>query len=158
MIKYINVLTYNYSKYCGSCREIKEKKYRHNRWQYINLYSIWGSQSCEYEKFSILSDLTPCSLLKANRRFGKTYRFHLQSRRKGHSRNQHLTGGKRSVSSRFMSHGGFFLFLVYSFTLKMEAVCTTNMSSDYKAYIPETTNLRFNSYFQNFTLLPIITK
>jgi hypothetical protein len=37
---------------------------------------------------SVFSDVTPCSLLKVNRRFGGTYRLHLQGRRISQTRNQ----------------------------------------------------------------------
>jgi hypothetical protein len=39
-------------------------------------------------KSSIFWDITPCSLLKVNRRFGGTCRHHLQVRRIGRTRNQ----------------------------------------------------------------------
>jgi hypothetical protein len=39
-------------------------------------------------KSTIFWDITPCSLLKVNRRFGATYRFHLQGRRISRARNQ----------------------------------------------------------------------
>jgi hypothetical protein len=38
---------------------------------------------------SIFWDILPCTLLKANRRFGRTYRLHLQGRRLSKARNQH---------------------------------------------------------------------
>jgi hypothetical protein len=40
-------------------------------------------------KSSVFLDITPCSPLKYNRRFGKTCRFHLQSWRVNQARNQH---------------------------------------------------------------------
>jgi hypothetical protein len=39
-------------------------------------------------KSTIIRDITPCSPLKANRRFGGTYRFHLQGQRISRARNQ----------------------------------------------------------------------
>jgi hypothetical protein len=39
----------------------------------------------------IFWDVTPCSLLKCNRRFGGTYRLHLQGRRKNFSKNQPIS-------------------------------------------------------------------
>jgi hypothetical protein len=39
-------------------------------------------------KFSIFWDITPCSPLKVDRRFGGTYRLHLQGRRISRARNQ----------------------------------------------------------------------
>jgi hypothetical protein len=47
---------------------------------YIILYRIWGSHSCDYKTF--------CGLLKANRRFGGTCRLHLQGRRISQARNK----------------------------------------------------------------------
>jgi hypothetical protein len=37
---------------------------------------------------SMLWDITPCSSLKVNRRFGRTFRLHFQSRRISQARNQ----------------------------------------------------------------------
>jgi hypothetical protein len=39
-------------------------------------------------KNTIFMDITPCSPLKVNRRFGGTYRLHLQGRRISRARNQ----------------------------------------------------------------------
>jgi hypothetical protein len=39
-------------------------------------------------KSTIFWDITPCSPLEVNRRFGGTYRFHLQGRRISGARNQ----------------------------------------------------------------------
>jgi hypothetical protein len=39
-------------------------------------------------KSAVLRDITPCSPLKVNRRFGGTYRLHLQGRRISRARNQ----------------------------------------------------------------------
>jgi hypothetical protein len=45
-------------------------------------------------KISIFWDITPCSPLKVNRRFGRTYRLHLQDRSISQVRNQrHLCCG-----------------------------------------------------------------
>jgi hypothetical protein len=38
--------------------------------------------------------ITPCSPLQVNRRFGRTYRLHLQVRRISQARNKHEAGGK----------------------------------------------------------------
>jgi hypothetical protein len=40
-------------------------------------------------KGSVFSDITPCSLLKVNRRFGEIFRLHLQVRKLSHARNLH---------------------------------------------------------------------
>jgi hypothetical protein len=57
------------------------------------MWRIWSL------KRIIFWDVTPCSLLRCNRRFGGTYRLHLQGRR-------HL------------------LAEIFSSTLKMEAICS----------------------------------
>jgi hypothetical protein len=45
-------------------------------------------------KSCIFWDVTPCSPLKLNRRFGGTCRLHLQGRRISQARNQREAGGK----------------------------------------------------------------
>jgi hypothetical protein len=42
---------------------------------------------------SIFCDITPCTLLKINRRFGGSYGLHLQDIRISQTRNQHEAGG-----------------------------------------------------------------
>jgi hypothetical protein len=49
-------------------------------------------------KSTIFWDITPCSLLSVNRRFGGTYRLHLQGRRIGRARNQRAS---RSVDTQW---------------------------------------------------------
>jgi hypothetical protein len=70
---------------------------------------------------SISWDITPCSPLKVNRRFGGTYLLHLQS------------------FDCCLLHAGF--CLAYSSTLKMEATCSSEKSVDFqratRCYIPE---------------------
>jgi hypothetical protein len=60
-------------------------------------------------KSSIFWDITPCSLLKVNRRFGGTYRLHLQDRRISEARNQYETCSKPMLVS----------FLVYYLSVEM---------------------------------------
>jgi hypothetical protein len=48
-----------------------------------------------YEEFYIL-DITPCGLLKVNRRFGGTCHLHLQGRKISQERNQSEAGSKQS--------------------------------------------------------------
>jgi hypothetical protein len=50
----------------------------------------------ETRSSSIFWDLTPCSPLKVNRRFGGTFRFHVQGRRISQVRNQREAGSKHS--------------------------------------------------------------
>jgi hypothetical protein len=47
-------------------------------------------------KSSIFWDITPCTLLKVNRRFGGTYRLHLQSRRINQAKRNAKAGGKQN--------------------------------------------------------------
>jgi hypothetical protein len=63
-------------------------------------------------------DITPGSPLKVNRRFGGTYRLHLQGRRISRSRKQQsLPPALKLVSCS-----------AYSSTLKMEAICCSETS------------------------------
>jgi hypothetical protein len=70
-------------------------------------------------KSTIFWDITPCSLLKVNRRFGGTYRLHLQGRRT--SRASNLPPAFTLVSCS-----------VHSSTLKMEAICSSETSIDFQ--------------------------
>jgi hypothetical protein len=53
-------------------------------------------------KSSIFWDISPCSPLKVNRRFGETYRLNLQNRRISHVRNQSETGGNQKTEDEFL--------------------------------------------------------
>jgi hypothetical protein len=64
-------------------------------------------------------DITPCSPLKANRRFGGTYRLHPQGRKVSRARNQQLC---LPPAFTLVSCS------VYSPTLKMEAICSSETS------------------------------
>jgi hypothetical protein len=64
---------------------------------------------------SIYWNITPCSPLKVNRRFGETYRLHLQGRRISEK-----AGGKQTS------------YAVYFSTLKMEAICYSVTSLDFQ--------------------------
>jgi hypothetical protein len=68
-------------------------------------------------KGHIFWDVTPCSALEVNRRFGGRRSFHLQGRRIRKARNQHEVGSKQSS------------YVSYSSTLKMET-CSLEMSND----------------------------
>jgi hypothetical protein len=50
-------------------------------------------------KNSIFRDITPCSPLKVNRRFGGTCRLHLHGRRINQERNKHEAGSEESKAS-----------------------------------------------------------
>jgi hypothetical protein len=64
-------------------------------------------------KSIIFWDVTPCSLLSCNRRFGGTYRLHLQGRK-----------------NNFCFPPAYLLFLaeIISSTLKMEVICSSETS------------------------------
>jgi hypothetical protein len=85
-------------------------------------------------KSTIFCDITPCSPLKVNRRFGGTYRLNLQGRRMSRARNQR--------ESRYKA-GAFTLVScsTYYSTLKMEAIRSSETSVDFQRttlrYIPE---------------------
>jgi hypothetical protein len=76
---------------------------------------------------SIFWDITPCSPLNVNRRFGGKSCLHLQDRRINRARNRHEAGSK--------------FFLAYSSTFKMDAICSSETSVDFqrttRRYIPE---------------------
>jgi hypothetical protein len=59
------------------------------------------------KKITVFWDITPRSPLKVNRRFGGTYRFHLQSRRMSRERNQHES---RQLGLFFDPEGGGNMF------------------------------------------------
>jgi hypothetical protein len=62
---------------------------RKNKEKPQSRYRIWGSRNSGYEEI-VVWDMTPCSPLKINRHFGRTYRLHLQYRRIRLGRNQSL--------------------------------------------------------------------
>jgi hypothetical protein len=47
---------------------------------------------------SLFWDMTPCSPVKVNRRFGRTYRLHLEGRRVSQARNQHVAGSQQRAT------------------------------------------------------------
>jgi hypothetical protein len=74
------------------------------------LYDLRFSQRLWTVSYSV----TPCSLLSCNRRFGGTYRLHLQGRRNNFSKNQDL-----------LPPAYLLVFAeITSSTLKMEAICS----------------------------------
>jgi hypothetical protein len=66
--------------------------------RFVPLHSPHMEESQSYVRFEVLTavvmksiifcDITPCSPLKVNRRFGGTYRLHLQGRKISRARNQ----------------------------------------------------------------------
>jgi hypothetical protein len=87
---------------------------------------------------SIFWDITPCSPLKVNRRFGGTHRLHLQGRT-----NRAKKPAWKQVASRSCS--------AYSSTLKMEAICSSETSVGSRRtagrYIPEERSLQYVKKF-----------
>jgi hypothetical protein len=69
-------------------------------------------------KSTIFWDITSCSPLKVNWRFGGTYRLHFQSRKISQAKTRMKAGGNQSC------------FSAYSLTLKMEAICYSETSVD----------------------------
>jgi hypothetical protein len=86
------------------CPPISVLKFSVNTLIYIPEHSF-------HLKIIIFWDVTPCSLLSCKRRFGGTYRLHLQGRRNNFSRNQQVSRWK-----------------IISSTLKMEAICSSETS------------------------------
>jgi hypothetical protein len=76
-------------------------------------------------KSSIFWDITPCSPLKVNRRFGRTCRCHLQVGRMIQGRNKSEAG--RLLAACFM----LVSCLDYSSTLKIEAIYFSEMSDEF---------------------------
>jgi hypothetical protein len=65
-------------------------------------------------KSIIFWDMTPCSPLSFNRRFGGSYRLHLQGRRNRFIKTSKQAGGKQNEP--------------ISLTLKIEAICSSETS------------------------------
>jgi hypothetical protein len=102
-------------------------------------------------KTCIFWDIPPFSLFKVDRRFGATYRLHLQGRRKSQARNQRERKWQTELYS-YLLHPGFLLGLFL--TLKMEEIFSSETSADFerttRRYIPERINLMlFYSFSRN---------
>jgi hypothetical protein len=93
-------------------------------------------------KSTIFWDITPCSLLSVNRRFGETSRLNLHSRKISWARNQ--------CESRWQE--------AYFLTLKMEARCSSETSvhtqQTTRHFIPEDGTLR-NPGYSYFYWVPV---
>jgi hypothetical protein len=88
------------------------------QWKYVYLCTTWSSHSMVTQS-AILWDITPCSPLKVNRRFGGTCRLRCQSRRISKARNQRETGVKQNV------------LVSYSLIHEWEATYTSETSVDF---------------------------
>jgi hypothetical protein len=62
-------------------------------------------------KSPIFWDITPCTLLKVNRRFGGTYRRHLRGQRVSQANKQ--AGSKLASRACYLPHAGFLLGLLF---------------------------------------------
>jgi hypothetical protein len=99
---------------------------------------------------SISWDITPCSPLKVNRRFGGTCRFHFQNRISQETSVK--AGGKESHLSLCLP-AAFTLVscLAYSSTLKMEVTCFSETSVDFqrttRRYMPGDTTLQMAGWW-----------
>jgi hypothetical protein len=81
-----------------------------------------GSSEHVNIKSCILWDISLCSTLKVNRRFGGAYCLNIHDRRIGESINQRETGSKQGIALIFC--------LAYSSMLKIEEQCTSETSVD----------------------------
>jgi hypothetical protein len=96
-------------------------------------------------------DMKPCSLLSCNRRFGGTYRLHLQIRRSNFSKNQQVSRWK--AECRLPPSYLLVLAQITSSNLKMEAICSFETSvatqQTIRRHIPEDDTLH-NHCCKNF--------
>jgi hypothetical protein len=110
-----------------------------------------------FMKSSIFWDITPCSQLKVNRRFGETWRLHLQCQRIRRKRNQRENLFCLPPEFRLVSCSD------YSSTLKMEAVCSSETSVDFqrttRRYIPQDRTLHNHrcENLKSYTVIFIFT-
>jgi hypothetical protein len=75
-------------------------------------------------KTTVFWDITPCTPLKVNRRFGRIYRLHLQGRKMSRARNQ--------LESCLPPPFTLVSCSAYSSTKKMEAICCSETSVDFQ--------------------------
>jgi hypothetical protein len=94
-------------------------------------------------KSIIFWDVTPCSLLRCKRRFGGTYRLHLQGRR----------NFQQEPACHLLT---CWSLLKFSSTLKMEAICSTETSVDFqqttRRHIPEHDTLQYIVKFDLYVM------
>jgi hypothetical protein len=78
---------------------------------------------------SIVWDITPCSPVKVNRRFGETCRLHLQGRRINQARNKREAGSRQSQwlrvyhSTCMCSNCVYWFFFLLTVLVKLLAIC-----------------------------------
>jgi hypothetical protein len=91
--------------------------------QFRTLYSKWSDKM----KNTVFWDITPFSPLKVTRCFGETYRLHLQGRR--------ISRAEFCLDLLWFCLTPAFKLLscsAYSFTLKMDATCSSEISGDFQ--------------------------
>jgi hypothetical protein len=118
-------------------------------------------------KSTIFWDVTPCSPLRVNRRFGGTCRLRLQGRINNFSKKP---ASKQVASTLLVYHMLACWFLAENIpsTLKMEAICSSETSVDTRRttrrYIPEVdtlqliTVIRTSDNYRSFVLQIIIKR
>jgi hypothetical protein len=72
-------------------------------------YKPAGDNAWTWNHLTIFWDITPCSPLKVNRRFGVAYRLHLQGRRINRAKTSVKEGGKWTSCSTYEDEGDMFL-------------------------------------------------
>jgi hypothetical protein len=112
-------------------------------WTQINLisYEVTNSVNTWQINSTIFCDITLCSPLSVNRRFGGTYRLHLQVRKKKLSKKP---AWKKPCSACHLLSRWFLAQFIFSI-LKMEAICSSDTSvgtqRTTRRYIPEDSTL-----------------
>jgi hypothetical protein len=114
---------------------------------FSDAFSIWDYIASDYRVKSIIfCDVTPCSLLSCNRRFGGTYRLHLEGWRNNFSKNQRA----ECLPPAYL----LVLAEIISSTLKVEAVWSSEMlvatQQTTRCHIPEDDTLH-NHRCENLT-------
>jgi hypothetical protein len=120
-------------------------------------WCCFNSSNTLFMKSTIFLNITQCSPLKVNRRFGGKYLLHLQGRRISRAR----TSVKAVIATCFYAGS----CLAYSSTLKMVAICSSETSVDFqrstRRYIPEDSTLHnhrcenLKSYFISLLNQPV---
>jgi hypothetical protein len=89
-------------------------------------YGTWiHIEPVGYVKCCAYWDISLCSPMKVNRCYGGTYRFHLQDWRVSEARKQQAAV---LIAACFM----LVCWLVYSLSLKMEEICLSETSADFR--------------------------
>jgi hypothetical protein len=83
------------------CIPLKTRYHPWSKWWMwdIPALRLWVFRTLSKAKSTVFSDIAPCSLLSVNRRFGGTYRFHVQGRKNKLSKKS----AWKQVASRMLS-------------------------------------------------------